>query len=322
MKRIISLILIFSALTGCQKDYNEPGNLVPKTVDEDPTLPHIYVNGTLLHAEAYGNSGSAMVVFLHGGPGADYRNGLNVKDLANQGYFVVFYDQRGTGLSQRHDKDIFTIQSYLDDLTAVIEHHRTSSNQKIFLFGHSWGAMLTAAYVNKYPERISGAIFAEPGGLNKALLDEYGETSRKLELFSEATNDVLYTEQFLSRNDHITLDYKLGLQSPFSYVKGNNEGIEAASPFWRNGAVSLNAMIDISGNEGFDFTTNLNAYSTKVLFIYGENNKSYGESFALKEASFFPNYEVAQINDTGHEMIYFKWNNVSPVVLSYLNALK
>jgi proline iminopeptidase len=79
---------------------------------------------------------------------------------------------------------------------------------------------------------------------------------------------VLYSEQFLSRNEHAILDYKLGLQSPFSYVNGNNEGIEGPSPFWRNGAVSLNAMIDISENEGFDFTTNLNAFGTKVLFIY------------------------------------------------------
>lgn len=45
------------------KDYNEPGNLVPKTVDEDPNLPQINVNGTLLHAETYGNNDSAMVIF-------------------------------------------------------------------------------------------------------------------------------------------------------------------------------------------------------------------------------------------------------------------
>jgi len=322
MNKIIYWLVTVIFLTGCQKDYNESGNLVPKTVDEDPTLPSIKINGTLLHAETFGHSDSAMVVFLHGGPGADYRNGLNAKGLANEGYFVVFYDQRGTGLSQRHNKDNYTIQSYLDDLAAVIEHYRTSPSQKVFLLGHSWGAMLTSAYINKYPERIAGAIFAEPGGLSKTLLDDYGATSRKLELFAEATNDVLYSEQFISRNEHSILDYKLGLQSPFSYVTGNNEGIEGASPFWRNGAVSLNAMMNISENEGFDFTTNLNAYATKVLFIYGENNKSYGESFAVKEASYFPSYEIAKISGTGHEMIYFKWNNVLPVVLPYLNALK
>jgi proline iminopeptidase len=39
---LLSVIFI----TGCEKDINEPGNLVPKTVDQDPTLPSILVNGT------------------------------------------------------------------------------------------------------------------------------------------------------------------------------------------------------------------------------------------------------------------------------------
>ncbi|MDX1907390.1 MAG: alpha/beta hydrolase [Bacteroidia bacterium] len=322
MNKIVIVVLIALLAAGCRQAFDEPGNLVPKTVDEDASLPAINVNGTLLHAESYGNPDSPMVVFLHGGPGADYRNGLNVRELAAYGYFVVLYDQRGTGLSQRHPKEQFSIQLYLDDLSAVIALYRTSPAQKVFLFGHSWGAMLTAAYINAYPDRIDGAILAEPGGLNKTLLDAYGTTSRKLGLLAETTNNVLYAEKFLSRNEHEILDYKLGLQSPFSYAENNDEGIEGPSPFWRNGAVSLAAMLDIAENEGFDFTTQLAAYPTKVLFIYGENNRSYGETFARKEASFFPAYELARIEDTGHEMIYFKWDKVLPVVLPYLNALK
>lgn len=309
----------------CEKemDMHEPGNLVPKTVVEDPSLPAISVNGTTLHAESFGNPDSSLVIFLHGGPGADYQNGLNVRQLADDGYQVVFYDQRGTGLSQRHNKNTYSIQLYLDDLTAVIEHYRTSPTQKVFLFGHSWGAMLAAAYINVYPDRINGAIFAEAGGFNKQLLDEYGQASRKLNLFSEITNDVLYYDQFLTgrENEHQILDYKMAIASSFSYAKDNDEGIEGPSPFWRNGATVLQAFIDISENEGFDFTTNLNQYQTNVLFLYGENNKSYGLSFAEKEAAFFPNSDIVKIDDTGHEMIYFKWNSVYPVVLNYLNSL-
>ena len=117
---------------------------------------------------------------------------------------------------------------------------------------------------------------------NKELLDEYGSTSRKLALFSEETNDVLYYDQFLTggKNDHEILDFKLAIATGFSYAKGNNEGVEGPSPFWRSGAAVLNSFIDISENEGFDFTTNLHQYTTQVLFIYGENNKSYGLSFA------------------------------------------
>ncbi len=318
---IIACLLVMS----CDKelDINEPGNLVPKTVVEDPSLSSIKVNGTILHAETYGNPDNSMVIFLHGGPGADYQNGLNAKQLADNGYYVVFYDQRGAGLSKRYDKGSYSIQLYLDDLSGVMEHYRTFPNQKVFLFGHSWGAMVAAAYINLYPDRIDGVIFAEAGGFNKQLLDEYGEASRKLNLFSEGTNDVLYYDQFLTgrENEHEIKDYKMGIASSFSYAKGNEEGIEGPSPFWRNGAVVLQAFTDISENEGFDFTANLNKFHTKVLFLYGENNKSYGLSFAQKEAAFFPNTEIIQIDDTGHEMIYFKWNSVYPVVLNYLNSL-
>jgi proline iminopeptidase len=323
--KILAGIGLTFVLLSCEKelDIHEPGNLVPKTVMEDPSLPSITVNGTTLHAETFGNPDSSLVIFLHGGPGADYQNGLNVRQLADDGYYVVFYDQRGTGLSQRHDKNTYSIQLYLDDLTAVIGHYRTSPNQRVFLFGHSWGAMLTAAYINAYPDRIDGAIFAEAGGFNKQLLDEYGEVSRKLNLFSEITNDVLFYDQFLTgrENEHEILDYKLAIASSFSYAEGNDEGIEGPSPFWRNGATVLQAFMDIAENEGFDFTTNLNQYQTKVLFLYGENNKSYGLRFAEKEAAFFPKSEIIQIEDTGHKMIYFKWNSVYPVVLDYLNSL-
>lgn len=325
LKILTAIGLGCTMFISCEKelDIHESGNLVPKTVVEDSNLPSIAVNGTILHAETYGNPDSTLVIFLHGGPGSDYQNGLNAKQLADDGYHIVFFDQRSTGLSERHEKNTYSIQLYLDDLTAVIEHYRTSLNQKVFLFGHSWGAMIAAAYINKYPNRINGAIFAEAGGFNKQLLDEYGEASRKLNLFSEITNDVLYYDQFLTgrENEHEILDYKMAIASSFSYAEGNDEGIEGPSPFWRNGATVLQAFIDISENEGFDFTTNLNQYQTNVLFLYGENNESYGLSFAEKEAAFFPNSDIVQIDETGHEMIYFKWNSVYPVVLDYLNSL-
>lgn len=311
---------------GCENenDLDGIGNLVPKTVDQDPTLPSISVNGTQLHSETFGNPNNPMLIFLHGGPGSDYRNGLNVQQLATDGYYVIFYDQRGSGLSKRHDKNSYSIQLVLDDLTEVIKYYQTSSNQKVFLFGHSWGAMLGTAYVNSYPDKIDGLILAEPGGLNKKLLDDYGEMSRKINIFSEVTSNLLYVDQFLTgkENQHEILDYKYGISSSFSYAKGNKEGIPGPSPFWRIGTTVLESFTDIAENDGFDFTINLEQYTTKVLFLYGELNQSYGLSFARKEAAYFPVSEIEEVKGTGHEMIYFKWENVHPIVLNYLNQLK
>jgi proline iminopeptidase len=87
---------------------DDPGLLVSLTVDEDPSLPSIFVNGTQLHSETFGNPNDPMIVMLHGGPGSDYRSLLNCSTFSADGFFVVFYDQRGSGLSRRHNKDVYT----------------------------------------------------------------------------------------------------------------------------------------------------------------------------------------------------------------------
>src|SRR4051794_23954393 len=96
--------LILLALSGCMCA-SDPGNLVPKTVAEDPSLPAVDLNGTRFHAEAFGDPDAPVIMVLHGGPGQDYRNSLPLKALADDGLRVVFWDQRGTGLSARVDPE-------------------------------------------------------------------------------------------------------------------------------------------------------------------------------------------------------------------------
>src|SRR6478735_5139425 len=80
---------------------SDPGNLVPLTVAEDPSLPAIDIAGTRLHSEAFGDPDGPVIMVLHGGPGSDYRGLLPLKALADDGYRVAFWDQRGCGLSER-----------------------------------------------------------------------------------------------------------------------------------------------------------------------------------------------------------------------------
>src|SRR5512147_2073700 len=84
----------------------DPGNLVPRTVAEDATLPAIEMNGSRFHAERFGNPANPVIVFLHGGPGGDYRSMLRLAERYNgsslaDDYFLVYWDQRGAGLSER-----------------------------------------------------------------------------------------------------------------------------------------------------------------------------------------------------------------------------
>jgi proline iminopeptidase len=321
---IISTLLIIGCTKG--KLINEEGNLVPKTVDKDLSLPSVEVNGTQLHSEAFGNPDSAIIVVLHGGPGADYRSLLNCKEFAKQGYRVIFYDQRGSGLSKRHPKNSYSLHLMYDDLSGVINYYKKSPTQKIFLLGHSWGAILATAYINKFPAAISGVILAEPGGLIYNDIKDYIKRTRDINPARELFNDISYPDQFITgkEDEHAILDYKYALLAIADGNKDNPTGNEARPPFWRFGKIVGDALTEIGDREKPDFTTNLNQYKTKVLFVYSENNKAYGLQHAQKIAAAFSNVQLFKVNGAGHDLLSFQtgWNNFYPVALTYLNALK
>ncbi|MEM7372224.1 MAG: alpha/beta hydrolase [Bacteroidota bacterium] len=325
-KQLIAITVLLTLLSCVKEDPVAAGILVPKTVDQDPSLPSLIINGTHLHVETYGQADDPILLMIHGGPGGDYRSMLEAKAFAADGFFVLFYDQRGTGLSKREDKAQFGdngIQLFVEDLDALIDHVRRADSQKVFLFGHSWGAMLATAYLNQFPEKIAGAILAEPGGLSWTQTKEYLSRSNRINIFSEALNDAIFTEQiFAGRSEHEILDYKAAYFATFENANGNTLGNAGPYPFWRNGAVSFDAMIDAAERVGFDFRTNLSAYSPTVLFMYSELNEAYGREWAQTVSAPFFDVKLVEVADSGHEMLYFGWTNLYPEALTYLTQLK
>jgi len=297
----LAVLAVAVALTSCDTlEVDKPGLLVPMTVDEDASLPSIAVNGTQLHSEAFGDPNNPMIVVVHGGPGSDYRVLLNCQKFSQDSFYVVFYDQRGSGLSKRHGKEIYTIQLFIDDLDAVISHYRTAPDQKVILMGQSWGAMLATAYVNDYPAAISGVVLMEPGGFTWHDTEEYIKRSRELGIFQELSNDYLYLDQILTGNDHNELDYKAALHNAATFSEGNRLGHPGPYPFWREGAVVNAACTEFVKDHPFDFTQNLHLYTTEILFLYSELNESYGKAHAEMVSSAYPNVQLTEIKGSGH----------------------
>ena len=319
MKNVILSICCLILLSSCGDTYEiaEDGILVPLTVIEDPSIPSIDINGVKLHSEAFGNPSDPMIIAIHGGPGADYRSLLNFKQLVEDGFYLVFYDQRGSGLSERLDKEAYSsVQVYIDELDGVVNHYRQAPDQKIILAGHSWGAMLATAYINQNPNQIDGVVLAEPGGFTWDQTFEYLSKTQQIKLGDESTNDFVYQDQFITGSDHNTLDYKLALSLAGTPTTG-----DALIPsFWRYGAICNSASIQlaIDNPEQMDFTENLMSHEQKVLFVYSELNEAYGRTHAELLASELLNVELLEIKNCGHEIPEFGWSNFYPVIKTYL----
>jgi proline iminopeptidase len=338
----IYLILIICSVFyfSCTKEryIDTAGNLLPKTADQDSALSSISVNGALLHSEAFGPIDSTLIICIHGGPGGDYRYMLNCKSLATKGYRVVFYDQRGAGLSQRFPKNWYLSQGndamnkiFYDELREVIAHYKTSATQKTILLGQSWGAMLATAYTGKYPDEIDGLIVAEPGGLKWDDIVDYISESRSFKLWSEALNDATYIDQFITgkEDQHEILDYKAGLLGSVNTIVGdlgsnlgNNAPSYVAS---RSGAVVNAASFELGQDINPDFSDGINQFSKKVLFIYSSNNKAYPDSWMTKISSAYPSKEIFKAQGVGHsgmlDQVTFWTTTMEPKIISYIQSL-
>lgn len=331
-KNLVTAFIIMLFI-GCTKErlIHQPGNLVPKTVDQDASLPSLSINGARLHAEAFGHPDSTIIVVIHGGPGGDYRSLLNAKELADEGYRVVFYDQRGSGLSQRFNRKFYTnlgleaLDLMYDDLTGIIQHYRKSNSQKVVLFGHSWGAILATAYAGKYPQTISGLIVAEPGGLKWNDISGYIKESRSFDVLGELMNDAAYMDQFITgrENQHEILDYKMSLLASRNDITG--EFNTAPGSFWRSGAVIMDVFMEIGKTYKPDFSEGINQFTVPALLFYSEKNRVYPQSWAQRISAAYAQVQLVKVNGTGHEGIFSDmnvWRNQTmPAVVDYVRSL-
>lgn len=332
--KIYLIVLALSAvlLFGCKEEIfiDEPGNLVPRTVDQNSALPSITVNGALLHSEAFGHPDSTMIVVIHGGPGSDYRALLNIQDLANYGYRVIFYDQIGSGLSQRFSKSYYTsmgkvaVDLMYDELRGVISHYRRNSSQKVFLIGDSWGAIMATGYAGKFPNAVNGIILSEPGGFKWRDIMEYSEKSRAFNFFSEGLNDVTYLDQFITANgdQHEILDYKAMMLGSKNEITGEDNLTPGS--IWRAGYVINRALFEVGEKYEPDFSEGISNFNGSALLFISEKNEAYQEAWANKITGVFNSIEIVKCFGVGHSGMYQNkdaWKNSTlPKLLNYLNA--
>jgi proline iminopeptidase len=307
-------------------DPSQAGNLVPKTVDEDATIPSLALAGTVFHYETFGDPTKPAVIFLHGGPGQDSRELLRLLDRQDgyaltDDHFVVTWDQRGSGLSRRHDCGAYTMDQLDGDLDAVIEH--VSPGRPVVLIGHSWGGMYATLYINNHPEKVAGAVLMDPGPLNAQLFDSIIGDLYDLDVFSEWLNDDVWDSQFLTPDDHARADYHRMLGLRDAQPKFHQSTVDP-SPCWRLGAIANHCVMKAGMKDGkanYDFTDHLAAYGQRVLFIAGALDELQGTALQQRQRQLFPASDLVPIANAGHDMQWTHPKETLAAIHAYLLSL-
>jgi proline iminopeptidase len=290
--------------------------VVPATTTDDPSLPSRSIGGYRYHLEVFGLPTRPVVIVLHGGPGGDYRSLLPLQPLSDD-YQVVFYDQRGSGLSPRVPDAQLTLDQYVADLHSIVT--ALSPHRPVRLVGHSWGAMLAAAYLDRHPDEVSHAVLAEPAWLTAEQGNQWyeqinhGQPPLSWALLEGAWRSwieslYVYGPDEEARRDFFTLQ-ALRLDVPGHPLAGyfcGKDLSKARQASWRIGSRSFRAIVK-NAMEGDRFTRDLISPRTKrfphkVLLLAGSCNEIIGPDVQRQNVGLFANAELAVIEGAGHTL--------------------
>lgn len=110
-----------------------------------------------LFSRTFGDPAHPALIFLHGGPGYNSVNFelSTAQVLADRGYFVVVFDQRGCGRSKDMTDNQFTLDEAIGDL---MEIYQTYEIRSATLLGHSWGGTLGGFFAERHPEMVENLV--------------------------------------------------------------------------------------------------------------------------------------------------------------------
>lgn len=281
---------------------------VPPTVGQDPGLPQVTLNGYRFHAEAFGRVHAPVVIVLHGGPGADYRYLLGLSALADR-YRVVFYDQRGSGLSDRLPASAITVQGFIEDLDAFVGAYGRGG--PVHLIGHSWGAMLATAYAGAHPDKVASMVLGEPGFLDQetmAALPRGWPGLRVAAGFAGAWIGKWFVRS--GGDPYARDDWFMQQVLPLTQAGAQCAGQPARMQAWRFGSPVFEATLgrmtqDPAWARSLDFTRGLERYRRPVLFLHGACNTGQGEAHQRRMMARFAPQSAARLvtlEGAGHFM--------------------
>lgn len=320
---LLASVLVLSALAVALLLWNtRVPPLVPATVTDDPSLPRLDGEGVRLHGRVVGAPGAPLILVLHGGPGGDHRSLLALEDLS-QSHRVLFYDQRGAGLSERVTADRLGIADHLADLDALVTAH---GNGPVQLIGHSWGAMLAVAYLGHRPGAVSRAILIEPGFLDAAGYAAFesrraalsrsprvvwagllaGFRARGVAGDAEAARDSVVGAVVHAFANHPANPYHCPGQA-FD-APAWRFGSRASEAFWNDPTPSLGAI-----SRGLVFPG-------PILILAGECNDWTGGPAQARHRTMFPDARVEVVQEAGHDVVWDRPEATLSAIRRFLRA--
>jgi proline iminopeptidase len=199
---LFAWLVLMSAVVACRQD-----RLTHSSAMNVSRVSDLYIN-------AFGAPYDPPVVFVHGGPGFhsyDFELAA-AQALADQGFYVVVYDQRGQGRSGNAPLEAFHYTGYADDLKDLIDSLRL--DQPV-LIGHSHGGPIAIAFEERYPGLARKIVLASAPvdfwAAMQGMMDNCDKTYQEAGDQEGLTNIAFVRDYLTNKYDLMTAEERVGL---------------------------------------------------------------------------------------------------------------
>lgn len=228
----------------------------------------------------YEGSGEPLI-FVHAFPLSSVMWDEQVKFFRDK-YRVITYDVRGLGDSYSAENEIYTMESYADDLISIIKEMNL---EKVNACGLSMGGYILLQAYHKEPGLFSKLILAD----TKASGDDNEGLKGRAAMINKLQNE---------GSDFLLKDFlpKLISEEGFKNEVLVNRLKEIISKNEAAGIAKAVAAIAIRLNH----TENLSAITIPTLIIIGEHDKLTPIEHSQKMKSAIPNSKLEVLKNSGH----------------------
>lgn len=277
---------------------------------------HITVADAKLYYQLMGKG--EPIIFLHGGPGLDQSYLVPSLRKMAENHEVVFYDQRGSGLSipQELNPSLMTPAQFVKDLEVVRKHF---GYQKVILVGHSWGSLLAMMYAIEYPQHIKALVLMNSVPVDmdgfQAFMQEYQNRMQPIQgKLTEIENSAEFKQGEQSAINHY-------LQLVFSKYLYKDTDIDKLTLNFSSTTTKNFSQISFLMFSEYDIKSLLDKLNIPTLMIHG-NNDIVPLWTAEQTAKIIPGAQLAVIKMSGHFSFAEQPDEVLLVMNRFLDSLK
>ncbi len=313
MKYLLTLVAILSFSIVCISQNLQPGE------------GFVNVQGGRIWYKIVGTGKGTPLLLIHGGPGSRSCEGIPGYSLLADERPVIFYDQLGSGHSDRPtDTTLWQLPRFVDE----IEELRNALHLKeLHILGSSWGATVLIEYLlTKKPAGVKSVIFSGPllstplwmkdakillAQLSKNIQDtiqKYEDTKQYNSASYLAATDSFYA-RFLSVKQWPEVS-----PSTCDSVLGFNE--QVYNYMW--GPTEFNATGTL---KNFDRTSRLHELKEPTLFIAGRYDEARPETM-YEFQKLVPNSKVVIIENAGHLKIIDQPLQFTNAICKFLSSVE